>query len=341
MDKTPTKSALKAYMSVLRTIAKSNKKDRATLKGVAVREGRIEATNVKILAYMDFGGWATPGIYDLTTLDTLTLNLDADLTAYKARDINDWVVWPKTEHDWHIDLDTETQGGSLGEVLIRAAKLASDDPYRPALTQVHIEWGEVMASDGYRAITSGKVPGLEERSFPINNTLLNLFAKVAKYGSWRLSLEQYLATTYIKLSNGVFTLLEPVDFEGKFPDLRGLINAHLTTTRRITLSMPDLKTAMTKQNCMLRIRENGDLYLGELEYGRTSNFRPLPIRAEIEDLDHTFAETDYREIIMPMATSECGLIDLNLHLLKTFDTRKDGTITLYTRTGDNFISISR
>lgn len=300
---------LKSYLGVLKSIAKSGRLD--TLKGIKIESGDLSATNLDIYATLTYSAKGE-GVYNSKVLDLIALSAESDLTAYQFAELRDFPDFMDETPDHTIDLNTRHSRGTLGEILIHALDFVSTDQMRPALTGVWLKGGEVVATDGYRAIASSKLGEIPENlEIGLPAPFLKLYKKVAKFGEWSLS----ITTNTLILTNGNLTIISK-QLAGTFPEARTLVNENRTYTYKAVIPYKQLKPLFSKSDQCLTIGEGGELIL---------DGRPLPLSAELAEQEYEFDLDCYRTLL-------CGRVDegatLDPNLLATYKTDKAGNITI-------------
>lgn len=314
-----TKSELNAYLGILKAIAKSNRLE--TLKGIAIDGGTAEATNLDLFAQVSLGV-AGYGIYNSSALDLIKVAPEADLAGYQVGEMRDWPEVRVGEMSPQIDLAAH----NLTEIICHAADFISTDTMRPALTGVWAKNGEIAATNGYIAYTSGEFSELNLAEFSLPSFLLKHFKKVAKFGEWKLEFN----ADFVRLCNGHFTLISK-QLAGTFPDVRNLANTNRDFAYRIDLPYAQIKTLISKTDCRLRISKTGEIALEN---------RPLPIRAEIAEVAYTYDEKSPRTLLCALADQgDQDLIAINGNLLKVFKTDKGGKIRIESRPGSSVYAV--
>lgn len=304
------KAELKAYTGVLKTIAKSNR-HLDTLKGVAISEGEITATNLDTFATLAYPVKGE-AVYDSKVLDLIQISADADLTAYQTTELRDFPEFHEQDSLATLNLNTRHSRGTLGELLIHALDFVSTDMTRPALTGVWLDKSEVVATDGYRAYASDKLGEISaDLTIGLPAPVLKLYKKVMKYGDWTIQ----IASDYVKLTNGTLTIFSK-QLSGSYPSVRNLMNGNRLFTHKAVLPYAQIKALATKTEKSLGIGLDGSLTLEN---------RPLPFSATIAAQAYEHDQDGYRTLL-------CGLIGegvlIDATLLSAFKPDKDGNITI-------------
>lgn len=310
------KSELNAYLGVLKAIAKSNHLD--TLKGIAVNDGNLEATNLDITAVLKSDIKAETAIYNSQILDLLKAVPTADLAPYKAQPIEDWVEARPQEFGEEINLDTRHPRGTLGEIIAHAFGFVSTDTTRPALMCVWSDKGEITATDGYRAYASGPLAELEDQTFSLTTEVMKHLKKLIKYKGFKL---RYGDQT-IEIENEHFKLRAPLCSKSPAP-VRDLMNSNRKFGFKVVLPYKQLKPLFSKTTKELEIRQDGALILDN---------RPLPIKAEVKQTDDYEYDLDHCHALL------CGLSNggtrMNPNLLSAYTTDKDGNLNIRVNFGE-------
>ena len=311
-----TKGEINAYLGVLKAIAKSNKLE--TLKGLAVKDGNLEATNLDFSATLK-AEIKAEGIYDPAIADLLKIGmaLSVDMDAYKRNDIRDWLEIHPQEYGAGINLATSTDHGTLADIIIHASDFVSTDVTRSVLQRVWLTDGEIMASDGFRALLSGKVISSDHKC-ALHSAFVKQFKKVAKYGVWKLQYND----DFVKLSNGVFTMVTK-NGSGSFPDLRAIFASCAHYTHTIKLPYTSIKAITNKTARELQIKLDGSLLL---------DARPLPFKAELSETAHDIEPNKYQTVLCGLKD---GLLKVNPNYLVAFKPQPNGNIVMYARLSQN------
>lgn len=306
---------LNAYLGVLKAIAKTNKLE--TLKGLAIKDGNLEATNLEITATLYGNIKSEEGIYNSQIADLFKVDRLADLAPYKVKPIEDWAEEKEQDTKALINLDLRTSRGTLAEIICHAADFVSTDATRPALTCVWAQNSEIVATDGYRAYASSDYPELENSHFSLTSDLLKQFKKIAKFGGWKL----YEGDSRVILANDHFRISAPLCPKDP-PIVRNLLNSNRHFAYKVVLPYKQIKVLASKANHELEIKQDGTLLLNSL---------PLPIKAEVYEHDYEYDLDGFRAVL-------CGLVGkatrLDTTLLGAFKSDKSGNLTLRINFGD-------
>ena len=311
MRKDIRKGELTAYLGVLKTIAKSSNLE--TLKGIAILDGNLQATNLDITATLKADIQAEDCIYDSNFLDLLKVREWADPTPYKVQPIIDWVEARPQEFGEEINLDTRHSRGTLGEIIIHAFGFVSTDSTRPNLMSVWSDKGEIVATDGYRAYASGSLAELDGMKFSLTTEVIKHLKKIIKYGGFKLRFNDQM----VEIENDFFKLRAPMCAKAPAP-VRDLMNSNRSFSRKLFLPYRQLKPLFNKTNKELEVKPNGTLVLEN---------RPLQIPIPIIEVDPTYEyDEDHCRALL------CGLRNGGLRfdatLLSAFTTNQDGNIIL-------------
>lgn len=304
------KGELNAYLGVLKAVAKSSKLE--TLKGIAITDGNLQATNLDLTATLS-ANLSAEGVYDSSIADLLKIDmaLSVELDGYKRTELRDWPELNPQAWGRDVRLDIRSGKGSIGELICHALNFVSTDVMRPNLQAVWLSDNMVMATDGYRAFTTSRIAEIEGVFCGLLPDLLKQFKKVQKYGQWVLT----YSAEMVKLTNGDFTLIGKIS-NGSPAPIPQLMSANKQFTHRVVLPYKQLKAVASKELHELTILSDGKLLL---------NQRPLPFSATIELQDYEYDGDQCWGIL-------CGLTGdrtaLDITLLGAFTPDRNGNITL-------------
>lgn len=310
------KGELNTYLGILKAIAKSNRLD--TLKGIAVVNGNLEATNLDITATLKGNLSAEPGIYDSQIADLLKIDPAADLAPYKAQPIEDWVEARPQEFGEEIDLDTKHPRGTLGEIIAHAFGFVSTDTTRPALICVWSDKGEIIATDGYRAYASGPLAELEDQTFSLTTEVMKHLKKLIKYKGFKL---RYGDQT-IEIENEHFKLRAPLCSKSPAP-VRDLMNANRKFAYKVVLPYKQLKPLFNKTSNTLSIELDGTLILDN---------RPLPIKSTVQQTPDYEYDLDHCHALLCGLTT--GRTHINPNLLTAYTPDENGNLNIRANFGE-------
>lgn len=312
------KTEIKAYLGVLKSVSKTSRLD--TLKGIAVSDCHLEATNLDVHVRLKHELEAENGIYDVQALDLISMGFGENIAPYKKQPLTDWVERKEQEWNGEIKLSkgVEHLGKTLVDFIVFASGFVSNDNLRPALTAVWVWGGEIVATDGYRAFASGEYEELKDASISLRGDLLKQFKKVAKYGNWVLRYNDQM----VELENGHISIAAPL-CAGTPPKIRQLIDTSRSFTHVVKLPYKALKQIIDKNNNRLALREDGAMEL---------NQRELPFRAVVLNEPYEYKEGATRAIICGLKGNETRM---DTELLKAFTPNKKGEIALHVNMNDN------
>lgn len=273
-----------AAFSVLKDIAKSSKLD--TFKSIAVKDGVLEASNLEIIARVDFETTAENGIYDIAILDLLKVSATADISAYKLQSIENW-----------MDYKEATPAGSVTsskvvDAIIEGMPYASTDYMRPILCGIWLTGSEVMATDGYKLYLSGVLDDLKDHTTPVGlpNNLLKLLKKVASLSltlHYNIDMNEVCFEQRNSASFGFKLIGKPL--AGTPPEARKIANGSDTFTHVYTIPYKALKPLFNRNSEWLEVKTDGTLLL---------DGKPVPAMAKVETEDKVFLPHLDRYIIM-------------------------------------------
>lgn len=301
-----TKTELKTYYGVLKGLAKT-----APLpiwRNVGIKDNRIEATDLDHIFTL-CNKIEGDGVYNPQALDLNLIDENSSIEAYKEGDwTEDWVEFYEVAHHT-VELTPEVVAK-----IIYAMNFISKDTMRPALCRVWIKDGRVEASDGYKLYMSDKIlADTFEANFSAKT--LSAFKKVAKHGTWILSVTEHSAS----LSNGIITLRNKL-VEG-FPDLPSLCSKAATASVKVELPIKQILTLAQKDD-ILNVHKDGSLVLAG---------RPLPLNATISAEDKTYGGE--RKVLMGHVNNDNTVVLFRLapQQLKSFGATEMITIRVATK----------
>lgn len=287
------------YIEVLKGATK-----KSPYKTIDIGTGQIQtrSENTTLIYRCDIAG---DGEYELDALDMLGMDMGADISSYRKGDRN-----------WGDPMLSNSLPGTLPKDLIKdlskAAKFVSKDKFRPILNQIHLEGGEIWATDGYRASIDHN-DSIKEITADLSIDHVAIMKKIG--GDWEI----HAGEGFYQLTNGTLEIWQHADY-GAFPRMRAVVGAErLGTDTKILLPYKAIKGALEKHT-QVNIQEDGTIIV---------NFRPLPVKATIEKEDHTYGENDSMLVLMPLEGGDGQTITaVDADLLKHYPTDKNGNLAI-------------
>lgn len=287
------------YIEVLKGAAK-----KSPYKTIDIGAEQIQTLsgNSTLIYHCDISG---DGEYEMDALDMIGMDIAADISSYRKGDRN-----------WKVPTHQTTMSGTLPKDLVaslsKAAKFVSKDKFRPILNQIHLEGGEIWATDGYRASIDHN-DSIEGITADLDIDHVATMKKIG--GDWEINAGE----GFYQLTNGTLEIWQHADY-GAFPRMRAVVGAErLGTDTKILLPYKAIKGALEKHN-QVNIQEDGTIIV---------NFRPLPVKATIEKEDHTYGENDSMLVLMPLEGGDGQTITaVDADLLKHYPTDKNGNLAI-------------
>ena len=315
---------LQTYISILKKFAKSS-----TEKVVEIENRFIK---VKTPTHLCVLGAPVPdadcGIYSLEALDILSLDLNADISAYKLREVEGW----KIDDSWKL-YETETITKGLLDKLNTTAKFVSKDELRPALQQVHIMNGDIFGTDGYRAYITKHSQDIEYTipKASVHVSSINAVSKAFKFGEWLIAYgKDDYGDSRTEFNNGYLVIWDLGCDSSQVPEMRKLLQERQTLTTDAHFKFPYKQVkGVANKDTEVTIGKDGSISI---------NSRPLPLKVTFQKSSPLVDGTsDTIKVLMPLINKEDAYIRLDLSLMSAFTPDKEGNLDLHVE--DNSRSI--
>lgn len=299
---TVSKTEVKAYLAALKGVAKSKSPFTGS---VFVKDNEIKAATSDMLATLK-AGIKGDGEYRVLALDLYAVDYEADIKDLKT---GDYEYGIEKQVNW---AEPVLINGDLERKLLHAYKFVSTDTARPALQQVVIKDGWVMATDGYKAYVEGR----EADNVMFSPALMGIFKKLEKYGTWSYKVgSNERGEKFAALYNEYFSVVEK-QCDCSFPDLLKIMELKDTYDMTVELPVSDL-CKLTKDGA-ITVMKNGDIMLEEEAI-------IAPVKATVEKVEPFSAPTfSVRELVMPRYNKD----NLALSLWVFKNLAEDGKIKL-------------
>lgn len=208
--------------------------------------------------------------------------------------------------------------------ILQALPFVGTDRTRLVLTNVWLDKGEIVATDGYKLYCSGKLhEELDGMQIPFSSQLLKLWKPIAKYGKWTFCYDD----SRVILSNGKIELAYPIR-DSNPPEMRYLANSNRNYTFKAIIPYKQMKPLLNKSSKELVVIGNGVIHLDGTS---------LPLKAKIVE-DHKEYATDEKRLVLAGLFSQTLDVILNPQYLATFPTNEKGEIVLrYTPYATNHV----
>ena len=305
---------LKSYLQTLNSKVKSSMYKEVEITGTQIKV-RGEKGNADVLYILNCGTKGN-GIYQPEALSMLMLDIEADIEAFRIRDVEGWQVADTTTYD-DLHVSKETM-----ETLTEAVKYVSKDNFRPALCRVHFQNGDIMATDGYRGFA--KKTGLMSLNGNLSASTLAVLKKLYKYGIWHIAFQTTPHSDNTQtLFNGCFTVIEKGVDTSTVPKFRELLEERdLDTDISVSFPYKALKLIADKNDKKVELEAEDDTLMKIYLEGKE-----LPLRAKYQRVAKKFVKGKTIRLLMPRADGS-KLVCLDLTLMNCFDTDKAGNVEL-------------
>lgn len=316
------RAELKTYLQVLKSRGKTSPHKEVEIDGEQIRVGGEKIS--EMFAFRTPVKTKGNGVYSLEVLDILAIDLEADIEAYRIRDLE----------GWRISVGKETGTLSVDKTLIstlaEATKYVSKDFFRPPFCRVHLTNRDVMATDGY----TGYLKRIQDTSLEGNfsPTAISVLKRCFKYGGWRISLGEGVYHIY----NEHFSIygLE-TDFSATPPLRATLERMDLNADIKVSIPYKQIKALGGEridlvgggEKMPLGVCEKTTEVVCEETLGILLDGKPLPLKATITPVDFSYKEGSDITVLMPNVDNG-HFLSFSAPLLKRFPLDKEGNINL-------------